>query len=993
MPTPTPESKPQPVITNNPNISKVMLNMEPAVSPTTHVLQQVIEIDSRDLPSITSSSPANTTDEPPSLDSKTGADSSDEEKTNIYNIRTGKPITIQPPNSNKPNPVTTNNKQTATVVEVTSGEDTPKESTPVHLVVESPKSPIVNKSLTIIRDASEPSSRAESPLWTYTLPAPPKFADSEGIDNNQTIASTDHPGFFNGGSQTNSSDTATVISDLSDLSDVPIKPIIKERLPLDFQVFNDASTVGEDVQSVTASDVEDGYQGYSQRFSREALLESLERRREQFIENEFKFLTTEDSTLGSEPHSLQMDTTEAATTPPTHPAEQPERKETTKIVSKEVSRQLSRESTKSNVIDELKDVISNHKLDAIIKSNGHDDQPIAGCDQTALSNFSINSYTHEVPLLTTPATTKNNQEVDFNDFRRVVELHITPNVVEDTEAISKQPNHFIKRPSLTNGTIATSFKSPTSRINRSDSFHSTRQTEPPADHITSAIGVLTPRSSSYISLIGTQKFENRSLRTQYVDSAIRRNSSSELSIADSPSLQSLSVMKSILSNSRKNSLNNEAISSNEVTGAINGSRREEHAPSVLKRNTSVTDINRPPIVKAFDADVIEPTPIVLETLVKSANVTVTQLNADPQETDASNVEKKWRYQGPPAINMSTWGERPKSKICIKTDKDYKSSDTAFENSEVVHNESADSSQKTIVKNESITVRTVDNDRTPIILGVVPKAVPVHSEPFVKESNIFIRRPSYEISTYVSEKPNPEASTIASNTMTLGRVPIPNRWSTIGSTRNSTPLHVSATNMAAASAVTVKSFKVADPVNNHISVTSLTNSKNYAIAKDGSFDSGYKSMPPVYSELAAAKLAQAADTEQSATTAPFSQFTLRKTGLKDKILADSTVRNISSSEAATVTTTVQLRSQHGETHKRYSVPVFTAPPTFPKPLAVNVSRTVVTAPPPTPPSLSSAPVVVNNAKKSQRPVVEIDSRDQLLDAIRNFSKNGGLKKKK
>uniref|UniRef100_A0A182T6E3 WH2 domain-containing protein n=1 Tax=Anopheles maculatus TaxID=74869 RepID=A0A182T6E3_9DIPT len=105
-------------------------------------------------------------------------------------------------------------------------------------------------------------------------------------------------------------------------------------------------------------------------------------------------------------------------------------------------------------------------------------------------------------------------------------------------------------------------------INRSDSFHSTRSDyiqslNSPAQTGTNAPGPLhlTPRSTSYISLIGAQRWENRAATSAASLAAAnsfanRRKSTSELSICDSPSLQSLEVIKNILNTSRKNSINN-----------------------------------------------------------------------------------------------------------------------------------------------------------------------------------------------------------------------------------------------------------------------------------------------------------------------------------------------------------------------------------------------------------------------------------------------------
>jgi len=39
------------------------------------------------------------------------------------------------------------------------------------------------------------------------------------------------------------------------------------------------------------------------------------------------------------------------------------------------------------------------------------------------------------------------------------------------------------------------------------------------------------------------------------------------------------------------------------------------------------------------------------------------------QDDGGNV-KRYSYAGPPKINVSTWNERPKRQVSIKTDRDY-----------------------------------------------------------------------------------------------------------------------------------------------------------------------------------------------------------------------------------------------------------------------------------------------------------------------------------
>lgn len=968
-----------------------MLNVEQtpsiAVSDAT-TTANVIEIDSRDLPSLGSTT----------LESQTGAislgsstvdavSSSDEDETKIYNIQTGKPIisTVQsPPQSPSP----TEDRNSAPYshpiqpIEVDTAPAM-SDATPA----------VQHKSLTILRESSEPSTpRAESPLWTYPLPAPQNFADTA-----------------------TSSSVTTSSRASSATADVPIKPTITERVPLDFQALDSerASTVGDDVadHAVITSDGEDGYQGYSQKFSREALLESLERRREMFIEKEFQFLGNEDGDSLRTIESVSERATPVAV--------------------------VQRQAT---VLEELKNVLQNDRVDTLLV--GAVAEPIAGYDPTALSNFSIQTYATNGQRVEGKSSSTADDSSDSSTSKSTANsTHFTPT----------------KRPSLTNGFP---------RVNRSDSFHSTRPifaantTTTSSTTSTSPIAApaplngLTPRSSSYISLIGTQKFENRSsFRSQHFDAtaAYRRSSSSELSIADAPSLSSLSVMRSILSsNSRKNSVSTDAPQvavAEEVASkpapieAVEPVRRSESAtPAAAKSNVTYTQLNgaTSPVVVAA-AEVVK--------VAASAPV--------------ESAEKKWRYQGPPAISMSTWGERPKTSISIKTDTDYKSGAAASQQQQQqVSNSSPaaavivaaspaptqpqpspQATSVTVIKPaaETPSVATtpavslspsrpattmIDTDRVPIIRGLVPKV----SSTFIGgaaatttaadvNGNLNIRRPSYEISTYVAEKPQ-SVDTNNTTTMTLGRVSIPNRWSHSHVSHN---VHTNQSDSLAANppAVTVKTFKVADPVSTTAAM--MMCKTNYAIAKDGSFDSGYKSMPPVYSEfnakLSAAARAQEDEVQQAA---PFSQFTLRKTGLKDKILADSTARNITAMPTAAVvannngnsgagTTVVHLRAADGSAARRpFSVPAFvvnssgsgssnTSPSSPSNNGVVAVTAAAIPAAPPTAPApppaapAMSATLLRSAAQRKTLPPPEAEPRDQLLDAIRNFSKNQ-LKKK-
>ncbi|XP_055855926.1 mucin-17 [Episyrphus balteatus] len=135
---------------------------------------------------------------------------------------------------------------------------------------------------------------------------------------------------------------------------------------------------------------------------------------------------------------------------------------------------------------------------------------------------------------------------------------------------------------------------------------------------------LAARSSSFLSL--TQfEFKNQRNQNTTDDYFSRRRSSSELSIGESPSLQSIGVMKSIL-NSRKSSL-------------------------------CGSDESKTPPIECDIHPMEEPSPKSKNNIFKT-NTTI-----------KSSEEKVYRYSGPPNIQFSTWSERPKVQVSIKDEQD------------------------------------------------------------------------------------------------------------------------------------------------------------------------------------------------------------------------------------------------------------------------------------------------------------------------------------
>lgn len=920
-------------------------------------------------------------------------DSSDEDETKVYNIKMGKSLVVEThrkvieddevfeniKNENKE--VIENTQQ----IEKANGMEI--------------ESILVNKHLDHLRD-NTPSPRSESPLWSYTLPAPSIFADDKSSDTKD---------------DSNVSHGGDLSSEVSDLSDVPIKPFIQKRIPVDFKSLDETSNA----ESSMTSDIEDGYHGDKARFSRGALLQSLENHRDDFIENEFEFLG-----------KLEDDDKEVAI------------KNALPMSNGSDGSRDRIPSQKNDVINELNSVIVNNKLETVIRKS-ETSEDIESAQKSCLSNFTIQTYSNHADVKTdSDVEQKNTTEPIESSVELVNDVKKGKLSEEDTnksddEVILRPQTEYIqsKRPSLSNGNL---FKSP--RVSRSDSFHSTHR-----NGSTENVG-LTSRSSSYISLIGNRSStttpRNSLTNGSFIDSN-RRKSSSELSIADSPSLQSLLVMKTILSNSRKNSLNVDNLSNgSKDNGEVDGENMAKKH-SVEIRSTS-------PGAPVYDDSSKENSP---QNKLSSKN--------------GVGSTKEWKYQGPPAINLSTWGERPKSMIAIKTDSDYKFGvvsngidKVASDSPQVAVTDVPINSVKPASKPVNVILATpvesvdVPDLHRPIVRAVVKKVQPANNVTPDESQNIEIRRPSYEVSTIITEKSKPET-----------RVPLQSRFSwKIPATFNN---NTSAGNINLNKKVpTVRGFKA--------------DAAEVVSDKDQSIDSGYKSIPPTVVSVNSNKDSshERPQTQPPPTVAkrpsfvrqrkseepnavPFSQFTLRKTGLKEKIVGVDVDNNEPIKQTVIVSPSIQLRQKqeiqnirpvtmHGTTtvtalpqepikqsatmqpfiqqmqkqdiqnnhlvtshgitkgskttipisHEpmvRHSVTVSSSNqniPLRPKQEAQNNIRpiTIHTAiPPPAPPPIIKQVPIVRGVMKQKSLPIAVEPRDALLDSIKNFNKNN-LKKK-
>ncbi|XP_017871065.1 PREDICTED: mucin-5AC isoform X1 [Drosophila arizonae] len=163
----------------------------------------------------------------------------------------------------------------------------------------------------------------------------------------------------------------------------------------------------------------------------------------------------------------------------------------------------------SEVVNELSSIIQQQRLDTLIRQAPEQPQQIEAAKPNRLANFSIASISNG-------SSNKRNSSSNNNN---------------------------------NNSSSSSSSSSPT--ITRTDSFQSPRHS-----HNGSSLGMRL-RSSSQLSL-------NRLELNGLNGGLQQRRSSSELSIGESPSLQSLELIKTILSNSRKNSLATDATDSTEA---------------------------------------------------------------------------------------------------------------------------------------------------------------------------------------------------------------------------------------------------------------------------------------------------------------------------------------------------------------------------------------------------------------------------------------------
>lgn len=221
-------------------------------------------------------------------------------------------------------------------------------------------------------------------------------------------------------------------------------------------------------------------------------------------------------------------------------------------------------------------------------------------------------------------------------------------------------------------------------ITRSDSFHSIGQQKKSDYELKrTSLNALPQRSTSFLSLNHSHKLEvsmnNRLVNAENVPYN-RQKSTSELSISDVPSLQSLEVLKNILNSSRKNSLQ-DSVNNNTTTATVAATMSASSASMVEKKEAATKVTEKEPQKKREKDDEIKSIEkaYVEELKERYAKKLETQKSEPaPQSINSELSVKKaqektssqWRYSGPPKINFSTWNERPKVEVSVMSDEDY-----------------------------------------------------------------------------------------------------------------------------------------------------------------------------------------------------------------------------------------------------------------------------------------------------------------------------------
>lgn len=654
--------------------------------------------------------------------------------------------------------------------------------------------------------------------------------------------------------------------------EAPIQPHLNEVCTFDFQEYSDnslatssttstlnAASAGPD--SLITSDIEDGYKGNEMEKSRKSET-TYDESKEDFIESQFGFLSEhldEKTNVDDNDDEKTVGSIQTAN-----------------IVSSTMINdkfgetfKVSNTVEKRDVIDELTQIINCNRLEAFVKptnDTNQSNQYVEVFKRSSLTNFHIGVYSNSI--------NENNrtEQTTFDSSTKkdpIIEKYIS----RSDENTSKTSENYAENKSET-------FIIP-KPVGRSMSFHSTFAEIIDRENNQTTTCTEASRSVSYISLNSSPKHENNNHQTaeaikDELNESTRKKSASELSIADTPSLQSIEVMKSILNKSRL--MNSEFFSDTDVKITV-----QENQRNFLEREDKLHN-----------------------------NVT----SSKPR-----NELRTWKYQGPPSINVSTWGERPKSLVHIKSDNDYIFGGSS-KMSLLQKRFSGLNEQQNHTQEKPFQTQNEHCDNSSCKLPVV-RSVEYKKNILQEDTQDSIQRPirsSYEISRIVSQKPP------------KGEQPKPCATTALNGIENSI---YNSENFMLKSAIVNEPEKLFFEQSDTLDNKDKTNDKQ----RDEDMNS----------------------TNLANEKPMFSQFTLRKTGLKEKFIDESNRKNKNDVTESSL--------KYNECLK-LTEPKASVIPTAPKP-------------PPMPNKFAIRPSPIGSSMNSDEPLVV---RSKLFEAIRNFNRD-------
>ncbi|KAI8120609.1 hypothetical protein CVS40_8137 [Lucilia cuprina] len=667
-----------------------------------------------------------------------------------------------------------------------------------------------------------------------------------------------------------------------------------------------------------------------------------------------------------------------------------------------------------SLVDELSSIIQEKGVDSLMKKTENLTE-IEAAKPNTLSNFSINSINQTNAGRPKEVVTDQPKEeliVNTNVGNTETDFVKSSSPLSSPSSSPEEEKLYRKRSSVT------SLKQRRS-VTRSDSFHTT------AAGPNENLG-LNKRTSSQLSL------------DQMAGHLNRRRSSSELSIGESPSLQSLEVIKTIL-NSRKNSLANSAGEEEQPMEVSARRPSEELKFASLELKTSKS-------LEIADNK---------EVLVK-------------EEGEEQEVKVGIRYSGPPSINFSTWSERPKSQVAIKNEGDYIFGGAQTTNKNQRFSTPANNNEPPPVAPKPATIQRMDipekDYKVPVLVkplqDVIVDSVAVKE---VMNNNSQIKQETLNQSQTLPLKSSLE--TVPKSSIQIKTPPKPSVETVLRQTSqvivntsiNSLPRQIQRPTVESVlrpQTQTIVNTSTLPRVNKQRFSTPSANTTKIQILRSSSIKQTQENenTKPGPQILRSSSIKQQKEDDVTVTTAPFGQNTLRRTGFKEKILAQEEPKAKEQQQNNNSPTTTSLPQQKllangdlklnnqkfpnnnnnnnsitsaklhlnlkktnssfissnqvSKTASPSSSHNFITPALKPKPLTpktapvlssgssltlTTTGSTTTTPPPPPPaPAMPAMSVQLRPVTKVSSPIESNDPRDALLTAIRNFNKEG-LKK--